>query len=136
MRINVWISYNGLQRGAYSGFLFPYIASYPSKGRKAEYGSILEVHDEITRLYEMLESKKLELGANLYEYSFHFVDHALLVDSKMQNRIKEYQFCKQFSCPPYPSLNETPANIIEEFSVIEQEINACVNKEQQEKKNA
>ena len=96
----------------------------------------MEVYDEITGIYEMLESEGHELGANLYQYTFNFVDHALLVDTNMQNRIKEYQFCKQFNCSPYPSLQETPAKIIEQFSVIEEEFNFCVAKKQQEKKDA
>ena len=132
----MWISFNGLQEGAYKGVSFPYVALYPGKGRKAVYCGIKDVYDEITRLYEMLETKKLEMGSNLYQYTFNFVDHALLVDNSMQNRIREYQFCKQFSCPPYPSLQETPANIIEQFSVIEEEFNSCIAKKQQEKKDA
>ena len=76
------------------------------------------------------------MGEAIYTQSFYFSDHDLLVDHKMQNRIKEYQFCKQFSCPPYPSLQETPAKIIEQFTVIEEEFNFCVEKKKQEKKDA
>ena len=136
MRINVWISFNGFKEGAYTGFSFPYVATCPSKGRSAEYGNIMDVYNEITNLYDKASARKINLGESLYQYTFHFVDHALLLDNNMQNRIKEYQFCKQFSCPPYPSLQETPAKIIEQFSVIEEEFNFCVAKKQQEKKDA
>ena len=136
LRINVWISFNGLQEGAFTGVSFPYVALCPSNRKKFEFKDISDVYDEIIRLYEEAEDKGFNVGESIYTQSFFFADLALLVDNKMQNRIKEYQFCKQFSCPPYPSLQETPANIIEQFSVIEQEYNSCAQKKQEEKKNA
>ena len=125
-----------MQKGAYSGISFPYVALCPSTRKKAEFGSILDVYDEIIRLYEEADTKGFNVGEAIYTQSFFFADHELLLDSSMQDRIKEYQFCKQFSCPPYPSLQETPPNIIDDFTIIEQEINHCMNKQQQEKKDA
>ena len=125
-----------MQKGAYSGISFPYVALCPSTRKKAEFGSILDVYDEIIRLYEEADSKGFNVGEAIYTQSFFFADHELLLDSTMQDRIKEYQFCKQFSCPPYPSLQETPPNIIDDFTIIEQEINHCMNKQQQEKQDA
>ena len=118
-----------MQKGAYSGIYFPYVALCPSTRKRAEFGSILDVYDEA-------DSKGFNVGEAIYTQSFFFADHELLLDSTMQDRIKEYQFCKQFSCPPYPSLQETPPNIIDDFTIIEQEINHCMNKKQQEKANA
>ena len=70
----------------------------------------MDVHDEIIRLYEEADTKGFNVGEALYTQSFFFADHELLIDSNMQNRIKEFQFCKTFSCPPYPSLKETELN--------------------------
>ena len=39
--------------------------------------------------------------------------------------ITKYNFCKTFSCPPFPSLDETPAQIVEDFMKIENELNKC-----------
>ena len=125
-----------MQQGAFSGVSFPYVALCPSTRKKAEFGSILDIYDEIIRLYEEADTKGFNVGEAIYTQSFFFADHELLLDSSMQDRIKEYQFCKQFSCPPYPSLQETPPNIIDDFTIIEQEINHCMNKKQQEKANA
>ena len=125
-----------MQQGAYSGQSFPYVALCPSTRKKAEFGSILDIYGEIIRLYEEADTKGFNVGEAIYTQSFFFADHELLLDSSMQDRIKEYQFCKQFSCPPYPSLQETPPNIIDDFTIIEQEINHCMNKKQQEKSNA
>ena len=125
-----------MQQGAYSGIPFPYVALCPSTRKKAEFGSILDIYEEIIRLYEEADTKGFNVGEAIYTQSFFFADHELLLDSSMQDRIKEYQFCKQFSCPPYPNLQETPPNIIDDFTIIEQEINHCMNKKQQEKANA
>ena len=136
MRINVWISFKGLQKGEYSEIPFPYVALCPSNRRKAEFGSILDIHDEIIRLYEEADTKGFNVGEAIYTQSFFFTDHEILLDSNMQNRIKEFRFCKTFSCPPHPSLQATPANIIDDFFIIEEEYNHCVAKQQQEKKDA
>tara|TARA_Y100000310_G_scaffold334462_1_gene414319 strand:+ start:2146 stop:2376 length:231 start_codon:yes stop_codon:yes gene_type:complete len=76
------------------------------------------------------------VGESIYTQSFFFVDHEHLIDSNIQNRIKEFQFCKTFSCPPYPSFQETPAEIIDDFFIIEEEINHYIAKQQREKKDA
>ena len=125
-----------MQRNAYSGVSFPYVALCPSNHKKSEFNSITDVYDEIIRLYDEAEDKGFNVGESLYTQSFFFVDHELLLDSNMQNRIKEFQFCKTFSCPPYPSLQETPADIIDDFFIIEEEYNYCVKKKQEEKKDA
>ena len=132
LRINVWISFNSLQKGAYSGISFPYVALHPSTGKKGEYRSIKDVYDEIIRLSEEAEKKGFDVGESIYMQSFFFVDHALLVDKDCQDRIREYTFCKKFSCSPYPSLNETPANIIDDFLAIDEEFTSCVNKQNKE----
>ncbi len=84
----------------------------------------------------MLEGKKYKIGQGLYDSTLFFVDHGLLIQDDFQNRIKEFTFCKKFNCPPYPSLNDTPPNIIDDFLVIEQEYNHCIEKQQRENKNA
>ena len=137
LRINVWISFKGLQDTAFKGVEFPYVAKCPSNGRKSEFGGIQDVYDEIIKIYEEADDKGFNVGKSVYDLSFYFCDHALLADNNMQNRIKEYQFCKTFSCPPCgPSLQETPADIIDDFFIIEEEYNHCIKKQQEEKKDA
>ena len=62
------------------------------------------------------------MGEALYEQALMFVNMDKLLNEECQTRIKEYQFCKDFNCPPYPSLKETPANIVDDFNIIQQEI--------------
>lgn len=62
------------------------------------------------------------MGEALYEQALMFTNMDNLIDEDCQIRIREYQFCKDFNCPPFPSLNETPANVVDDFSVINQEM--------------
>ena len=87
------------------------------------------------KIYEATEKKELSIGQSLYSSCAFFVDYSLLLDANMQNRIKEYNYCKAFSCPPFPSLNDTPYNIVSEFMIIEQEYNSCMQTKQKESNN-
>ena len=62
------------------------------------------------------------MGEALYEQALMFVNMDKLIDQDSQMRIREYQFCKDFKCPPYPSLKETPANVVDDFNVIQEEM--------------
>ena len=138
LRINVWISFRGLQDSRrFKGVSFPYIGKCPTTRKDAEFGCILDVYDEIINIYEeTIKEGFSNLGEALHTQISYFADYELLVDSKMQNRIKEFQFCKTFSCPPYPSLSQTPAEIIDDFMIIEEEYKSCIAKQQKEQKDA
>ena len=69
------------------------------------------------------------MGEALYEQALMFVNMDKLIDENSQMRIREYQFCKDFNCPPYPSLKETPANVVDEFMIIQEEITNSKNKD-------
>ena len=130
------ISHNGLQEGAFTGVSFPYVALCPSNRKKSEFRGITDVYDEIIRLADEAEQKGFNVGSAIYEQLFFFADHSLLLDEDCQSRITEYSFCKKFSCPPCPSLKETDPIIIDDFLIIEQEHNHCLEKQQREKSNA
>ena len=132
----MWISINGFQKGAFTGVSFPYLALCPSSRKKAEFKGISDVYDEIIRLYDEAEDKGFNVGESIYTQSFFFADHSLLIDEDCQLRIKEYNYCKTFSCPPYPSLQQTPPDVVDDFLIIEQEMNLYMQKKQKEKSNA
>ena len=127
------ISFHGKKENHFSknGIVFPYVALRPSIRKNFEYRSIKDVYDEIISLSEEAENKGFDVGNAIYKQSFYFVDQQLLIDQSIQNRIKEYQFCKQFNCPPYPSLQDTPVDLIDQFTIIEQEINSCANNKEE-----
>ena len=67
-----------------------------------------------------LEQKDIKnKSETLYVEHFYFANTYELIDKKIQQRIKEYNYCKTFKCPPFPSLNETPAKVVDEFLEIE-----------------
>ncbi len=125
-----------MREGALTGVSFPYVAKCPSNRKKSEFKGMPDVYDEIIRLSDEAEAKGFNVGEAIYNQSFIFADHGLLLDDDCQSRITEYNFCKKFSCPPYPSLKETPPIIIDDFLIIEQEFDYCVAKKQREKSNA
>ena len=101
--------------------------------KKVEYKTIADVYDEIIRLSDEAEEKNFKVGESIYTNSFWFADSNLLLDEDCQTRITEYLFCKKFSCPPYPSLKDTPPNIIDDFLIIDQEYSLCINSKKMEK---
>lgn len=90
-----------------------------------------DVYRELMLIFDKSTEK---IGSSLYHYSGFFVDVGRLADSKSQQRIKEYNFCKSFNCPPYPSLKQTPAEVVDDFLIIEQEVLEYQKQLQEEKK--
>ena len=70
---------------------------------------------------ELIQKNTKDIGETLYIEHFFFCNSYELLDKECQKRIKEYNFCKTFNTPPYPSLQETPADIIDDFIAIEEE---------------
>ena len=101
----------------------------PSLRQRIKFDSLDDVYDEIERLYDEAKDKGFDLGESLYTQVPFFTDIYLLVQQKYQDRIKEYNFCKTFSCPPSQSLDKTPAHIIDDFIILDQEFNNYSNKE-------
>ena len=93
------------------------------------------MYDEIIDLYNISDEKGFDIGQALYSQCAFFADYELLVHAGIQDRIKEYNYCKTFSSPPYPSMQETPVEIIEDFMVIEYESNKIKEKRSKELNN-
>ena len=66
--------------------------------------------------------KGYDIGEALYTQLFFFADQAHIHDKDCQNLIKKYVFCDSFNCPPYPSLQDTPADLVDNFLLIKNEI--------------
>jgi hypothetical protein len=96
----------------------------PVDGITIEFNSIEDVNEELIRCYDECINKQVEkIGETLYIEHFFFANTCDLLNGEYQNVIKKYNFCKTFNCPPYPSLDVTPAQTVEDFMKIEQEIN-------------
>ena len=78
------------------------------------------MHGELLNCYEEMQNNGItNCSESLYIEHFFFCNTSELLDTKIQQRIKEYNFCKAFSVPPYPSLNDTPARVVDDFLEIE-----------------
>jgi len=75
------------------------------------------------------KEKGFDVGEALYTQHFFFADHRQLYSQKCQNLIKKYIYCDTFNCPPYPSLEETPASLVDSFLLIKNEINKANRKD-------
>ena len=107
-----------------NGFKFPYKALSPVDGKKKLFENTEDVYRELEMCYDEIIQKGIAgISKTLYEEHFYFCNTFDLIEEKYQQTIKEYSFSKTFSCPPYPSISETPIQTIEEFMLIEKELN-------------
>ena len=133
--INVWISSFPNHNHSDLGHKFPYMAQSPLTGQMIQFKNIDDVHEHFIDVYDYSIKKSVKkLGESIYLQGSFFYDLMLFVDQKIQDRIKEFTFCKSFNCPPFPSLNETPENIVDEFMTIESEFNS-ISEHKQRKSN-
>lgn len=72
--------------------------------------------------YDEANKGGFDIGESLYNQLFFFADPEDFHDSDCQNLIKKYVYCTDFNCPPYPSLQETPADIVDNFILIKNTI--------------
>ena len=91
-----------------------------------EFNSIEDVYNEFILLYDEAKQKGFDLGEALYTQAAFFTDYKLLLNLEFQNKIKDYRFCKSFSCPPYKSLEDTPEEVIDDFMIIDEEHHKCI----------
>ena len=95
----------------------------PMKVKEETFRSIQDIHNVLIECYDKCQEKGVsKIGKALYQQSLYICNDTMLLSKDAQQLIKKYQFCKSFNCPPYPSLQDTPANIMESFMIIEQEI--------------
>ena len=125
------IALNGVQGKHSLPNEFPYDAVNPMTTKKQTFNSIEDVYVTLEECYDKCVEKGYNrLGEALYKQSLFIVNDILLLDGKMQNNIKSYRYCKNFNCPPYPSLQETPIKTIDSFMIIDEEIKQFRQKEQ------
>ena len=121
---------NGSQGKASLPNKFPYDAMNPMKTKQQTFNSLDDVYEVLIECYDKCVNKGYEkLGSALYNQALFVVNEELIIDDEAQLLIKKHQFCKQFNCPPYPSVNQTPAKIIDGFMIIEQEIKQFQSKD-------
>ena len=106
----------------------------PTQGKTVTFNNIEDVYSEIIRLGEKAKEKGFKIGESIYKGAFFFVDQKLIVTREMQNRIKEYKYCKSFNCSYSQSLDITPAKIVDDFIIISEEFENAQIKDREDKK--
>ena len=79
--------------------------------------------------YDEAVEKGFDVGEALFTQHFFFADPEQLYNQECQNIIKKYIYCDAFNCPPYRSLEETPAEIVDNFLLIKKEIRKAQKEE-------
>ena len=121
--INIWASIKGTTNDGDNGFEYPYKAMSPVDGKYKLFESKKDIYKELEMCYDELVEKKIkDIGETLYIEHFYFANTFDLLDVKYQNIIKKYNYSKSFNIPPYPSIQQTPASIIDDFIIIDNEM--------------
>ena len=134
LRLNVWFYYNDLRKSdRFHGF--PYTALAVSTLKDIEFSSIEDIHKELLILCDKtIENGGTEIGKEIWKTLPHFVNDEILISQYYYNQITKVGYLKSTHTPPYPSMIETPANFVDEYMIIDSEINSVTNYSQKEHK--
>ena len=121
MVLNVWFAVKQpktqIQRN------FPYKALNPVTNKNVLIENKEQIYGILMDCYNEATEKGFDVGEALYNQLFFFSDAEQLYNQDCQNTIKKFVYCDAFNCPPYPSLQETPAELVDNFLLIKKEIN-------------
>ena len=133
--INIHISYIGLSNNnGDNGFKFPYKAK-TSEGVK-EFNDMGDVEDELLAVAHESEQQGFNVGEAVWLEHFYFCNSSDLVNRESQALIKSYLYCQESNTPPYESLAKTPANFINNWMIVRDELTHIRNLDAKERQNA
>ena len=94
-----------------------------------EFKSLSDVDDELLEVAQESREQGFRESEAVYYEHFYFANSEDLIDKDSQVMIKSYMYCTDSKTPPFSSLNETPANFIDKWMIISDEINYIRNQE-------
>ena len=113
MILNVWLSVIQPALGSPNPFKFPRKVQDPDTEKRITINNIEE-------LWKVIENWKI----NHYLYSTMIAHPTEIIDSKSQELISQYHYCKDFSLSPYSgSYQNQPAFWIDAVNIIKRETN-------------
>jgi len=127
----VWLSAKGVQADR---FKFPYKAN-TSSGLK-EFKDISDVENQLVEVAYESEKQGYNVGEAVWLEHFYFCNTSDLIDKDSQVLIKSYLYCQESNTSPYESLNQTPANFIDNWMIVRDEITHIRNVDAKERQNA
>jgi len=95
-----------------------------------------DVDDELVRTAYESERQGFNIGEAVWLEHLYFCNTSDLVDTESQTLIKAYQYCTESGTPPYESLDKTPANFIDNWMIVRDEITHIRNIDIKERQNA
>jgi len=103
---------------------FPYDAKNPVTFRRETFESIEDVERVLLECYDELVRAGLQIGEGLYSQSHFFCNHSVLIDVRIQQKIKAYIFAKRIGGMFDPL--KLPASEIDDFILIDEEYMRCL----------
>ena len=117
--MNVWLSAKGTRPDKYS---LPYTANHPVTNEKILIQSKKDIEKTLLEAKNYIESENAELGYSLWRYLPYFVNDSDILDIECQDSIRKYEYSRMTGTPPYPSIADTPDDLIEAFFTIKNEL--------------
>jgi hypothetical protein len=93
------------------------------------------VYAELCRCYDKAFNK-YPIGESLFVSHLFYSNPTNFYDSEIQTRIKKVQYSLESNTPLYPTVQNTPARVVDEFLMYGAEKEHCINylmKERQKK---
>lgn len=108
----------------YEGFkVFPYEAPSVISGKKRIYENLADVKEEMIGIMNQNEQEEFSIGQALYQALPFFTNSSDFIDNDSQILITKFNYCQLTNTPPHKSLDSTPALLIDNFTIIDSEIN-------------
>ena len=90
--------------------------------------------NEFERIGIEAEQSKWSAGQSLFYQIPLFANAELFLDESSQDYIREFMMCKRFNIPAATSLDEADWHRMKYFEFIDEEMNACMKRDQEKKK--
>ena len=103
---------------------FPYKRQSPTTSKVRVYKNQDHVMSEIDKIYEKQIKSKYTLGRNLYFTLPLFCDPKCLFEDWVTEVVKEFRISKELNIPLARSLDEADSFMVDNFLIIENELNS------------
>ena len=128
MSVAVWFWWFDLPETPHS---LPYFAQSPVTNKRRYFETVEDINEELAGLEEQIKDSPRTLGQELYYVIPFFADPNNIVEDWMLEKINEYNLIKRLNIPPATDLESASAFALDCYSIIENEMNACMKHAQE-----
>ena len=83
------------------------------------------------RLYDDAKEKGFNVGESCFKQIPYFANLSTILNNRHQNTIRKYLYIKTTNTPAYSSLQDTPADFVDDILTIEEEMKLITKSEQE-----